>query len=61
MAVTDSTGQHGPWSDQLTVSYDGMYLTICIFVITLLFTVPGFVIYFTAKLDLTNIIVMWQV
>ena len=24
VAVTDSTGQHGPWSDQLTVTYDGM-------------------------------------
>ena len=28
VAVTDSTGQHGPWSDQLTVTYDGMDL-IC--------------------------------
>ena len=25
VAVTDSTGQHGPWSDQLTVTYDGMH------------------------------------
>ena len=24
VAVTDSTGQHGPRSDQLTVTYDGM-------------------------------------
>ena len=24
VTVTDSTGQHGPWSDQLTVAYDGM-------------------------------------
>ena len=24
VAVTDSTGQHGPWSDQLTFTYDGM-------------------------------------
>ena len=23
VAVTDSTGQHGPWSDQLMVTYDG--------------------------------------
>ena len=23
VAVTDSTGQHGPWSDQLIVTYDG--------------------------------------
>ena len=29
VAVTDSKGQHGPWSDQLTVTYDGRYLTIC--------------------------------
>ena len=28
VAVTDSTGQHGlhgPWSDQLMVTYDGRY------------------------------------
>ena len=24
VAVTDSTGQHGPWSDLLMVTYDGM-------------------------------------
>ena len=24
VAVTDSTGQHGPWSDQLMVTYHGM-------------------------------------
>ena len=29
VAVTCSTGQHGPWSNQLTVTYDGWYLTIC--------------------------------
>ena len=34
VAVTDSTGQHGPWSDQLTVTYDGMnhfqfYMMLC--------------------------------
>ena len=23
VAITDSTGQHGPWSDQLMVTYDG--------------------------------------
>ena len=28
VAVTDSTGQHGPWSDQLTVTYDGMNFLI---------------------------------
>ena len=26
VAVTDSTVQHGPWSDQLTVTYDGIYM-----------------------------------
>ena len=25
VAVTDSTGQHGPWSDQLMVTWDGEY------------------------------------
>ena len=24
VAVTDSTGQHGPWSDQLMVTYHGI-------------------------------------
>ena len=28
VAVTDSTGQRGPWSDQLTVTYDGMSIFI---------------------------------
>ena len=36
VAVTDSAGQHGPWSDQLTVTYDGMkfiqfYMMLCCF------------------------------
>ena len=26
VAVTDSTGQHGPWSDQLMVTYHGRYM-----------------------------------
>ena len=26
VAVTDSTGQHGPWSDQLVVTYHGRYI-----------------------------------
>ena len=30
VAVTDSTGQHGPWSDQLMVTYDGMYIIVII-------------------------------
>ena len=28
VAVTDSTGQHGPWSDQLMVAWDGEYNSI---------------------------------
>ena len=31
VAVTDSTGQHGPWSDQLMVTYHGMYILLCDF------------------------------
>ena len=27
VAVTDSTGQHGPWSDQLMVTWDGKYIS----------------------------------
>ena len=30
VAITDSTGQHGPWSDQLMVTYDGMYIIVII-------------------------------
>ena len=30
VAVTDSTGQHGPWSDQLMVTYNGMYIIVII-------------------------------
>ena len=30
VAVTDSTEQHGPWSDQLMVTYDGMYIIVTI-------------------------------
>ena len=33
VAVTDSTGQHGPWSDQLMVTYHGrciiLYMSNC--------------------------------
>ena len=28
VAVTDSTGKHGPWSDQLTVTYGGMNIFV---------------------------------
>ena len=30
VAVTDSTGQHGPWSDQLMVTYDCMIIIPCL-------------------------------
>ena len=30
VAVTDSTGQHGPWSDQLMVTYHGRYILFVI-------------------------------
>ena len=30
VAVTDSTGQHGPWSDQLMVAWDGEYIIVLI-------------------------------
>ena len=32
VAVTDSTGQHGPWSDQLMVTYHGRYILFCDFI-----------------------------
>ena len=28
VAVTDSTGQHGPWSEQLMVEYNGKWCVI---------------------------------
>ena len=28
VAVTDSTGQHGPWSDQLIVAWEGQYMIV---------------------------------
>ena len=62
MAVTDSTGQHGPWSDQLTVTYDGMkiYLVLHDVYSTYVVSVPG-IVNFIAQLQLTNINVTWQV
>ena len=44
VAVTDSTGQHGPWSDQLTVTYDGMNYLIYEFLKTILCLLPQFLI-----------------
>ena len=45
VAVTDSTGQHGPWSDQLTVTYDGMnYLIYKFHLEIMLCLLPQFLI-----------------
>ena len=62
VAVTDSTGQRGPWSDQLTVTYEGMkiYLVLHDVYSTYVVSVPG-IINFIAQLQLTNINVTWQV
>ena len=65
MAVTDSTGQHGPWSDQLTVTYDGMNYLIYKFHFKIMLcmsvtTVPD-IVTFIVQLQLTNINVLWQV
>ena len=61
VAVTDSTGQHGPWSDQLMVTYHGKYILFCgLYTITYVNTVPG-IVSFNAQLQLTNITVVWQV
>ena len=58
MAVTDSTGQHGPWSDQLTVTYDGMY-NVCMSIIVLLAVYSA--VKFNATLTPSGILVKWQV
>ena len=62
VTVTDSTGQHGPWSDQLTVTYDGMkiYSVLQDVYSTYVVSVPG-IVNFIAQLQLTNINVTWQV
>ena len=60
MAVTDSTGQHGPWSDQLTVTYDGMKIYSVLHDVMLIVSVPG-IVNFIAQLQITNINVTWQV
>ena len=60
VAVTDSTGQHGPWSDQLMVTYDGRYIMFCDFTMISANAVPG-IVSFIVQLQLTNIAVVWQV
>ena len=44
VAVTDSTGQHGPWSDQLTVTYDGINYLMYEFLKILLCLIQQFLI-----------------
>ena len=65
VAVTDSTGQHGPWSDQLTVTYDGMNVFTSLSTVNnnylFVTTVPD-IVSFIVQFQLTNIInVLWQV
>ena len=61
VAVTDSTGQHGPWSDQLMVTYHGRYILFVIFIMIMsVNAVPGSVS-FIVQLQLTTIAVVWQV
>ena len=62
VAVTDSTGQHGPWSDQLMVTYHGRYILFCDFIMIMSDNaVPGIVSFTANLLYLTNITVVWQV
>ena len=61
VAVTDSTGQHGPWSDQLMVTYDSRYTLF--YGNKIMFssnTVPG-IVSFIVQLHLTSFTVVWQV
>ena len=60
VAVTDSTGQHGPWSDQLMVTYHGRYIQFCDFTMISVNTVPG-IVSFTIQVQLTNIFITWNV
>ena len=62
MAVTDSTGQNGPWSDQLIVTYDGIVIIYLSSSFHKMFvtTVPGRVS-FIVQLQLTDVDVIWQV
>ena len=62
VAVTDSTGQHGPWSDQLMVTYHGRYILFYDFImIVSVDAVPGIVSFIVQLQYLTNITVVWQV
>ena len=63
VAVTDSTGQHGLWSDQFTFTYHGMNSISCVrlfFKWCLFDAVPG-IVSFIVQLQQTHINVIWQV
>ena len=61
VAVTDSTGQHGPWSDQLMVTYHGRYILFCDFIMIMSANaVPG-IVSLIVQSHLTTIAVVWQV
>ena len=61
VAVTDSTGQHGPWSDQLMVTYHGRYILFYgIKIMIRSNTVPG-IVSFIVQLHSTSFTVVWQV
>ena len=57
VAVTDSTGQHGPWSDQLMVTCDGIIHNLFRDSIMFVNAVPGIVNIIVKQ----HIGVVWQV
>ena len=63
VAVTDSTGQHGPWSDQLMVTYDGKIIYLKHFMLFLNNNkVPGSVVNISwIELNQTAISTNWKV
>ena len=65
VAVTDSTGQHGPWSDQLTVTYDGMSILYHLMHYNThdwsVAAVPDRVSFVVQSLHQSNFLVTWQV
>ena len=64
VAVTDSTGQHGPWSDQLMVTLDGKIILLynfnC-FHLHIIMKVPKLVTNVSWTFNQSNIIVDWEV
>ena len=64
VAVTDSTGQHGPWSDPLMVAWDGKKIITFMITFDDVFTikVPGSVFNISyIKLNQTTVISDWKV